>query len=116
MEIKELSKLLGVHPEIVKLLEDRGVTTVDEAKKFLYPALEDMHPAAGILHIDEAVARINEAIEAGERILIFGDYDCDGICATTILTLFCGEKARTSCTISPDGRTATDCPKQPLKK
>lgn len=88
MEIKELSKLLGVHPEIVKLLEDRGVTTVDEAKKFLYPALEDMHPAAGILHIDEAVARINAAIEAGERILIFGDYDCDGICATTILTLF----------------------------
>ena len=88
MDLQELSKALGMHPQIVSLLEKRGISSVEEAKRFLYPKLEDMRPAAGIANINQAAARILEAIEKGEKILIFGDYDCDGICATSILTLF----------------------------
>ena len=88
MDLESLSKALGMHPQIVALLEKRGISSVEEAKRFLYPQLEDMHPASGIANIDKAAARIQEAIDKKEKILIFGDYDCDGISATTIMTLF----------------------------
>lgn len=88
MDTKLFATQLGIHPEIAALLVKRGIDTVEAAKAFLYPQLQDMRPAAGIHHIIEAVQRIRAAIEGGERILVFGDYDCDGITATAILTHF----------------------------
>ena len=88
MDAKQLANALGVYEEIAALLVKRGVDTLEAAKAFLYPRKEDMAPAAGIANIDMAVERIRRAVEEGETILIFGDYDCDGICAATILTIY----------------------------
>ncbi|MBQ9145731.1 MAG: single-stranded-DNA-specific exonuclease RecJ [Clostridia bacterium] len=85
MTDKELSVALGISPLIGGLLVERGYTTVESAMRFLYPKAEHMIPAERIRGMSAAVARIREAIDAGERILVFGDYDCDGICATSIL-------------------------------
>ena len=68
MNLEELSTALGIHPHIVALLEKRGVTTIEEAKRFLYPQLEYMRPASGIANIQLAAARILDAVEKGEKI------------------------------------------------
>lgn len=88
MTIEELAKALGVSQPIAQLLIGRGLDTVEKAKAFLYPTKEDMLPASSIAQMEDAAKRIRQAIDEGEKILIFGDYDCDGICATSILTLY----------------------------
>ena len=86
--VQVLAKRLGIAPEVAGLLIDRGIDTVESATAFLYPKLENGVPASAIARIDEAVARIKQAVEDGESILVFGDYDCDGISATAALTLY----------------------------
>ena len=88
MDNAELAQNLGIYEEIAALLVKRGIDTPEAAKAFLYPQMADMLPASGIANMDAAVARIRAAIEAKERILVFGDYDCDGICATAIMVLY----------------------------
>ncbi|HET9946708.1 MAG TPA: DHH family phosphoesterase, partial [Patescibacteria group bacterium] len=75
------------------LLENRGITTQKEEEKFLHPNLLDV--SAKSVGIDEkqlqkTLKRIQEALDKKEQIIIFGDYDVDGITATAILweTLF----------------------------
>ena len=70
---------------IAELLTQRGVTSPDEAAHFLHPTLQDLHPAATMLGMDRAVARVRAAITAGESILIYGDYDVDGTTAVVLL-------------------------------
>lgn len=88
MEVRELASALGLHEQIAALLCARGVDTVDAAQAFLYPKTQDMAPAMNLANMAAAKERILAAIAAKERILIFGDYDCDGISATAILTLY----------------------------
>lgn len=57
----------------------------DDLQKFLHPSMDDLHDASAISGMPEACARIAEAVRAGEQILIYGDYDCDGV--TSILLL-----------------------------
>lgn len=76
---------LGLHPLIAQLLIDRGFDTIESAMAFLYPQRDSSLPASLLPNMAEATARIRAAIDAHEVILVFGDYDCDGICATTIL-------------------------------
>ena len=68
-------------------LLNAGLTSVGEAEQFLLKNDPVTNPFA-ILDMDKAVSRIDEAIESGEKIEIFGDYDVDGITATTILYLY----------------------------
>lgn len=64
-----------------------GVTSVDEARSFLSPDLErDWRNPYEIPQMKEAADRIERAIREGERVLVFGDFDLDGISATTVLT------------------------------
>ena len=88
MELKEFANALGLHEDIAALLQKRGIDTVESAMRFLYPKKEDMIPADHIANMAEAADRIKTAIAQNERILIFGDYDCDGISATAILTIY----------------------------
>src|SRR3972149_8382265 len=68
------------------LLENRGLKTDEEKKKFLNPDFErDMHDPYLMKDMEKAVVRIFEAIEAKEKIVIYGDYDCDGIPGSVIL-------------------------------
>ncbi|NWO13281.1 single-stranded-DNA-specific exonuclease RecJ [Virgibacillus sp.] len=76
---------LSISPIIEKLLVQRGVTTKQAVSKFLKPDLEDLHSPDKLLSIDKAVKRVKLAIEQGEKLLVFGDYDADGVTATTVL-------------------------------
>ncbi len=67
------------------LLRARGVDTEEKARHFLSPSLSDFHDPFLLSGMEEAVRLIRDAIAAGDRIMIFGDYDADGVCATAIL-------------------------------
>ena len=92
VNIDEYSLSLGISKEFAELLLARGLDNVEDAKKFLHPSLNDMSNPFDIKGMKEAVDRIKTAISKKERILIFGDYDCDGISAISILMLYLENK------------------------
>ena len=67
------------------LLRARGVNTEEEAESFLHPSLSGLHDPFLLSGMDQAVSLIRRAIDAREGIMIFGDYDADGVCAVSIL-------------------------------
>ena len=79
---------LGVSPIIAHLLLNRGVEGRDEARRFLAPDLNHLHEPGLLPDVEKAVERIRRALGGGERILIYGDYDADGITATSLLLQF----------------------------
>ena len=82
---RELSRGLAVHPLVGLLLLRRGHDQVEEAKAFLNPKLTDLHDPADLPGVGRAVERLHRAVREGQRIVIYGDYDVDGITATAIL-------------------------------
>jgi len=70
---------------IARLLLARGIDTAQASQRYLSPRLDHLHSAYLMLGMREAVARIEQAIAAQERILIYGDYDVDGTTAVVIL-------------------------------
>jgi single-stranded-DNA-specific exonuclease len=75
-----------LHDAILHLLWQRGIRTPDEISAFLEPAYErDVHDPFLFSQMERAVGRIFRAIENGERILVFGDYDADGVTSSTIV-------------------------------
>jgi len=83
-----LSREWGFPPLMVQLLYNRGIVESEEVKRFLYPSLKHLQDPFLMKGMDMAVQRITEAISRKERILIYGDYDVDGISATTLLLQF----------------------------
>ncbi|MEQ6390063.1 single-stranded-DNA-specific exonuclease RecJ [Bacillaceae bacterium S4-13-58] len=77
--------LSSYSPLLRNLLINRGITTEEEAKIFLNPSLSDLSDPFLFSGMDRAVERVKEAIELGEHILVFGDYDADGVSATSVL-------------------------------
>ncbi len=75
----------GMTPRLAALLYNRGCKTAQEMERFLNPSEEQLFDATRFLDMDKAVERIRTAIDKGERICIFGDYDTDGVAATAIL-------------------------------
>lgn len=73
---------------IIRLLLQRGVQTFDQAKMFFNPALGDLHNPFLMKGMDCAVDRILQALEKGEGILIYGDYDVDGTTAVALVYRF----------------------------
>lgn len=85
---KELSKQLGISPVLCRLLRERGIHTVEEAKSFFRPHLSELHDPFLMKDMDKAVARLNEAMGRKERILVWGDYDVDGTTAVALVYKF----------------------------
>lgn len=83
--VSALTEALKLPPMVCELLVGRGYADVEDAKRFLRPRLEQLHPPQAMLGMDRAVERLAAAIRAGETILVHGDYDVDGICSTTIM-------------------------------
>ena len=77
---------LGDMPEMAKsILYHRGVKTHAEAEKFLNPKYGDnVDDSLLILNMEKAASRIVAAIKNNERIIVFGDYDADGICSSVV--------------------------------
>jgi len=86
--VKKISNVLKCNPIIASILINRNIVSVEDAFDFLNPSFNNMRPPFSIKGINTAVSRIYSAIINNEKILIFGDYDVDGITATTILLEF----------------------------
>ena len=82
---ERLARALGIEPVIARLLAQRGLADPDAASRFLRPSLDHLHDPAGLAGLDQAVVRLEAAFAAGERIVVHGDYDVDGISSTVIL-------------------------------
>ncbi|MDH3353495.1 MAG: single-stranded-DNA-specific exonuclease RecJ [Nanoarchaeota archaeon] len=82
---KKLIDELGVSQLVANLLTSRGINDSVEARKFLDCDLKDLHDPNLLKGMNEAIERIKRAIISGEKILIFGDFDVDGVTSTTIL-------------------------------
>ena len=67
------------------LLYARGVTTEEEAGRFLNPSPADLHDPFLLSGMEKAVSLLRGAIDRGDTILVYGDYDADGVCAASIL-------------------------------
>lgn len=68
-----------------QLLMKRGITSEEEVERFLHPKLEEIGDAGNLSMINQAVERVHDAIANEERILIYGDYDADGVTSTALL-------------------------------
>ena len=84
-EIDSLAKQLSVDLLISKILVQRGVNTFDKAKKFFRPNLDDLYDPFLMKDMDIAVDRIKKAISKKEKILIYGDYDVDGVTSVALV-------------------------------
>jgi single-stranded-DNA-specific exonuclease len=81
----QLAQRLGVDPVVAQVLANRGLADEADARQFLSPTLNDLHPPEALAQIDPAVERIVQAIERREPIFIYGDYDVDGLSGVAIL-------------------------------
>ena len=79
---------LGIAPIVARLLTNRGFVEPTEVRGFLEPQLSQLHDPCLLPDIDKAVARIRQAVAKGERVLVYGDYDADGVTATALLLRF----------------------------
>lgn len=86
--VAKLSRRLGCHRITAAVLVNRQIDSVDKADGFLNPSMDDLRSLFTLKDLDPAVLRLAEAILKKERILVFGDYDVDGITSTTILVEF----------------------------
>ncbi len=82
---KELASALGVQLVTASVLLSRGLSDVDFARRFLTPDLGHLHDPLLLTDMRQAVARIKNAIQTKEKILIYGDYDVDGTVSVVIL-------------------------------
>ncbi|WP_165996887.1 single-stranded-DNA-specific exonuclease RecJ [Bacillus sp. Cs-700] len=83
--IDRLQSELGISRLAASLLVNRGISGEEEARRFLYKENLTYHDPLLMSGMKEAVERIQQAIASDERILIFGDYDADGVSSTTVL-------------------------------
>src|SRR5437764_10691626 len=81
----ELASCLKTSPRIAQILLNRGIASPADCSAFLAPSLHHLHQPALLPGVVRAAERINSAIKAKEKIVIYGDYDVDGITATAIL-------------------------------
>ncbi|MCH8271230.1 MAG: single-stranded-DNA-specific exonuclease RecJ, partial [Planctomycetes bacterium] len=74
-----------LEPLVRRVLASRGLSDPDQADAFLNPSLLDLHDPSLIPDLDRAAERLLGAARGGEPIVIYGDYDVDGIAATAIV-------------------------------
>lgn len=81
----ELAERLRTSPLLAQILLNRGLTEFEECRTFLSPSLKMLHDPARMPNLTRAAERVARAIRNREKIVIYGDYDVDGITATSIL-------------------------------
>ncbi|NMA96426.1 MAG: single-stranded-DNA-specific exonuclease RecJ, partial [Clostridiales bacterium] len=86
--ILRLVRGLGITQILATLLYNKGIKDVDDARLYLYPDIQDLRDPFDLADMGKAVKRIKQAIENCEHITIYGDYDVDGITASSILYLY----------------------------
>ena len=79
------AKKLGLETSVANLVYQRGIQTEETLRDFLEPSLDQLHDPYELHDMDKAVTRIRQAIENYEQILIYGDYDADGMTSASIV-------------------------------
>ncbi|MBR4458950.1 MAG: single-stranded-DNA-specific exonuclease RecJ [Clostridia bacterium] len=82
----ESEPIEGFDPLMSRLMRSRGIRSAEEARAFLSPSLDQLHDPFAMPGMDRAVRLIRRAAEKGDPVIVYGDYDCDGVCASAILT------------------------------
>src|SRR5690625_4964595 len=85
VENDEEKEMLHSQPIINQLLIKRGIETKKEMDDFLHPKVENLHSPKLFNEMNKTVERINQAITSQEQIMIYGDYDADGVSSVTLL-------------------------------
>lgn len=91
-EVERISKEFQIHSLLASILQNRNLTKKEEIEVFLNPTRKDFHNPFLMPDMEIAVDRILKAIEKKETILIYGDYDVDGITSITVLKQFLQER------------------------
>lgn len=86
--ISHLQEVLQIDKIFCELLAQRGISTFEEAKRFFRPSVEHLHDPFLMKDMDKAVARLRQAIEHNEKILLYGDYDVDGTTSVAMMYSF----------------------------
>lgn len=84
-EFNMLKSEIELDPLVIRLLANRGIRNQEEASLFLNGTIQDLDDGRIMKDMKKGVNLIKRGIETGEKITIYGDYDCDGVCSTTIL-------------------------------
>ncbi|MBQ6732912.1 MAG: single-stranded-DNA-specific exonuclease RecJ [Paludibacteraceae bacterium] len=85
---ESLVEELKISPTLCQLLVQRGIRTMEDARRFFHPQLNHIHDPFLLNDMDKAVERINRALGKKEKILIYGDYDVDGTTAVALVYKF----------------------------
>lgn len=84
--VAALQRTLQLPEPVCRLLAARGHGEEAASKRFLRPRLDHLHAPARLAGVDAAARRLAQAVRAGETVLVHGDYDVDGMCATALMT------------------------------
>jgi single-stranded-DNA-specific exonuclease len=85
VQIEALSRGAGVHPLVAQLLLNRGIDMPERALRFLESRRDGLHDPEALPGVVEASERIVNAIREQKKIVVYGDYDVDGVCGTSLL-------------------------------
>lgn len=83
--VRKLEAELSIATPLAIMLWQRGISTFEEARHFFRPQLSDLHDPFLMEDMDRAVDRLTRAVETGEKILVYGDYDVDGTTAVAMV-------------------------------
>ena len=101
-KVEALQKALNVDQTFASLLLQRGIETYEAAKSFFRPSLSDLHDPFLMKDMDRAVVRIEQAINDGENIMVYGDYDVDGTTSVALMSSYLKTRTETVATYIPD--------------
>ena len=87
-KINDLARELNVQPLIASLLIQRGIESKKRVDEFFHPKLSALHDPFLMKDMDKAVARIQTALNNGEKILVYSDYDVDGTTGVALVYTF----------------------------
>ena len=86
--IKDLATQLTISEDLTTLLVNRNIRSFEEAKSFFRPELDQLHDPFLMKDMDKAVSRLTHAVEKGQNILVYGDYDVDGTTSVSLVYSF----------------------------
>lgn len=86
--VERIARAERISPVLANLLVQRGIDTVEEARKFFDPQLSDLHDPFLMKDMDRAVERVEEAVRCNQKIMVYGDYDVDGTTAVALVYKF----------------------------
>lgn len=87
-QVEQISKENNINKLIATILSNKGITKKEDINQYLNPKRTDFHNPYNMPDMEKAVNRIIKAKELGEKVIIYGDYDVDGITSITVLKSF----------------------------